>query len=168
MPAQGGWTTQHAHSLRLLARSRLRGPRSFAHAPGAPVSQASGLLLVPLDQDYQANTPHVRTHLQYKRARQWARFCMARGGLENRDFAHLYRLFTSCSKSAKPDKHRKHQRNFKKLTLTILQGLGHRTLAVIMQKKHPKISFCIKSLKLKKILFFYIFLLVGSKLCDIP
>ena len=76
--AQGGWRTQLAHSLRSLARFRLRGPRSFAPAPGAPVSQASGLLLVLLDQDYQANTPpHVRTHLQYKRARQWARFGLA-------------------------------------------------------------------------------------------
>ena len=42
MCAQEGWTTQLAHSLRSLARSRLRGPRSFAPAPGAPVSQASG------------------------------------------------------------------------------------------------------------------------------
>ena len=56
MRAQGGWRTQLAHSLRSLARFRLRGPRSFAPAPGAPVSQASGLLLVLLDQDYQANT----------------------------------------------------------------------------------------------------------------
>ena len=55
--AQGGWTTQIANLLRSLARSRLRGPRSFALAPGAPVLQASGLLLVLLDQDYQANTP---------------------------------------------------------------------------------------------------------------
>ena len=29
----------------------------FAPVPGAPVSQASGLLLVLLDQDYQANPP---------------------------------------------------------------------------------------------------------------
>ena len=70
-----------------LARFRLRGPRSFAPAPGPPVSQASGVLLVLLEQDYQANTPpHVRMHLQYKRARQRARFGMARGVLENRDF----------------------------------------------------------------------------------
>ena len=34
----------------------LRGVRSFAPAPGEPVSQASGLLLLLLDQDYQANT----------------------------------------------------------------------------------------------------------------
>ena len=45
------------NSLTRCARFRLCGPRSFAPAPGAPVSQASGLLLVLLDQDYQANTP---------------------------------------------------------------------------------------------------------------
>ena len=54
---RGGWRTQLTQSLRSLARFRLRGPRSFAPAPGGPVSQASGLLLVLLDQDYQANTP---------------------------------------------------------------------------------------------------------------
>ena len=54
---RGGWRTQLAHSLRSLARFRLRGPRSFAPAP---VSQASGLLLVLLDQDSQANTPPMR------------------------------------------------------------------------------------------------------------
>ena len=45
--------------------------RCFAPVPGAPVSQASGLLLVLLywTRTTQANTPHVRTHLQYKRAR---------------------------------------------------------------------------------------------------
>ena len=50
-------------SLDRFARSRLRGPRSSAPAPWAPVSQASGLLLVLLDQDYQANTPPPRAHV---------------------------------------------------------------------------------------------------------
>ena len=50
-------TPSLASLARSLARFRLRGARSFAPAPGAPVSQASGFLLVLLDQDYQANTP---------------------------------------------------------------------------------------------------------------
>ena len=73
--AQAGWgeggLTPSASCASLRFDNRLRGPRTFATAPGAPVSQASGLLLVLLDQDYpiQHPLPHARMHLQYKRAR---------------------------------------------------------------------------------------------------
>ena len=69
MRAQGGERTQLAHSLISLARLRLRGARSFAPAPGAPVSQAFGLLLVLLYQDYQANTPPMCAHTNNIRER---------------------------------------------------------------------------------------------------
>ena len=71
------WRQQLSQIIYIFGRQILRICLCFSQ----------GLLLVLLDQDYQANTPpHVRTHLQYKRARQWARFGMARGVLENRDF----------------------------------------------------------------------------------
>ena len=54
--AQGGWTPQLAQSLRSLVSAYAVLGASLLRQ-GAPVSQASGLLLVLLDQDYQANTP---------------------------------------------------------------------------------------------------------------
>ena len=42
---------------------RLREGSSFAAAPGAPVSQAFGCLLVLLDQDYPSQPPFPRNYI---------------------------------------------------------------------------------------------------------